>query len=133
MGFTPYVPVKRLTSLGSYGALPTPVRKFCDDLTTDVEANPDKFHYMIGPKRMREARARIAKMIGAKPEECVFVTNASIGMTTILRNFEWHEEDTIVKSMRQIFNMDSIITMLTRVFLSVDHLRCRRTADQIHL
>lgn len=54
---------------------------------------------------MREARVRIAKMIGAEPEECVFVTNASMGITTILRNFEWHEEDTIIKSMCQIFNL----------------------------
>ncbi|KAG8213125.1 pyridoxal phosphate-dependent transferase [Butyriboletus roseoflavus] len=83
---------------GSYGALPTPVRKFCDDLTTDIEANPDKFYRLYAPEQMRGARVCVAKMIGAEPAECVFVTNASMGITTILRNFEWHEEDTIIKT-----------------------------------
>lgn len=56
--FAPHVSTKRLTTPGSYGALPTPVRKFCDDLTTDIEANPDKFYRLYAPERMREARTR---------------------------------------------------------------------------
>ncbi|KIJ57817.1 hypothetical protein HYDPIDRAFT_184262 [Hydnomerulius pinastri MD-312] len=90
----------RYTNLnnGSYGALPMPVRKFCDNLTTEIEANPDKFYRLYAPERMREARARVAKMIGAETDECVFVTNASMGMTTLLRNFEWNEGDIILNT-----------------------------------
>ncbi|KAH0833199.1 pyridoxal phosphate-dependent transferase [Lanmaoa asiatica] len=72
--------------------------KSAPQITIDIEANPDKFYRLYASERMGEARVRVAKMIGAEPEECVFVTNASMGITTILRNFEWHEEDIILKT-----------------------------------
>jgi len=41
------------------------------------------------------ARQKIADLIGAKLDEVVLVSNASMGVNTILRNFEWEEGDII--------------------------------------
>ncbi|THH15703.1 hypothetical protein EW146_g4814 [Bondarzewia mesenterica] len=45
---------------------------------------------------MRSVRARVAKLIGAERDEVVIVPNASHGVNTVLRNFEWHEGDIII-------------------------------------
>lgn len=46
---------------------------------------------------LRDARERLAQFIGAEDtDECVLVTNASTGLNTVLKNFEWEKEDTIV-------------------------------------
>lgn len=43
-------------------------------------------------------RERVARLIGANIDECVMVPNATHGVNTVLRNFEWSEDDTIVGS-----------------------------------
>ena len=43
-------------------------------------------------------RARVAKLIGAETDEVVFVPNATHGVNTVLRNFEWHEGDVLIDS-----------------------------------
>ncbi|KAJ8588457.1 PLP-dependent transferase [Rhizopogon salebrosus TDB-379] len=81
---------------GSYGSLPMPVKAVCDDFTTRIEANPDKFLRIEGIDYLNAGRARVASLIGAETDECVLVNNTSHGITTILRNFEWHAGDIII-------------------------------------
>lgn len=87
---------------GSYGSLPIPVRAACDKLSTRIEANPDKFLRIEYIQHWIEARTRVAKLIGADTDECVLVNNTSHGISTILRNFEWHEGDIIIGSRSRI-------------------------------
>ncbi|KAI9570595.1 pyridoxal phosphate-dependent transferase [Boletus coccyginus] len=81
---------------GSYGSLPLPVRAFCDELTDEVESNPDKFIKINCIKYLNRVRERVAKLIGAETDECVIVNNTSHGLATVLRNFVFNEGDILV-------------------------------------
>ena len=81
--------------LGSYGTTPKPVLEACNELTLEIESNPDLFHRMTYQKRLIGAREKLASLIGAKTDEIVLVSNASMGINTILRNFEWEKDDQI--------------------------------------
>ncbi|EIW86131.1 PLP-dependent transferase [Coniophora puteana RWD-64-598 SS2] len=81
---------------GSYGSLPRPVKAVCEKLTTEIERNPDKFHWFAQNERTTRVRERLASMLGAHVGECVMITNTSHGLATVLRNFAWGEGDVIV-------------------------------------
>jgi hercynylcysteine S-oxide lyase len=81
--------------LGSYGTTPKPVLEAGTELTLEIESNPDLFHRITYKKRLIGVREKLATLIGAKTDEVVLVSNASTGMNTILRNFEWEKEDQI--------------------------------------
>jgi hercynylcysteine S-oxide lyase len=81
--------------LGSYGTTPKPVLEAVKELTLEIESNPDLFHRLTYQKRLNAVREKLARLIGAKTDEVVLVTNASTGINTILRNFEWEHGDQI--------------------------------------
>ncbi|KIJ57818.1 hypothetical protein HYDPIDRAFT_34765 [Hydnomerulius pinastri MD-312] len=81
---------------GSYGSLALPIRAVCDELTTEVESNPDKFIRINCIEYMTRARERVAKLIGADTDECVIVNNTSHGIATVLRNFSFNKEDILI-------------------------------------
>ena len=75
-----------------------PVVRACQKISSEVEANPDRFmHYTYRPLLVT-ARERIAQLIGAETDECVIVPNATHGINTVLRNLEWSHNDIIVGS-----------------------------------
>ena len=82
--------------LGSFGTTPKPVLEACNELTLEIESNPDLFHRMTYQKRLVGVREKLASFIGAKTDEVVLVSNASMGINTILRNFEWEKDDQII-------------------------------------
>lgn len=81
---------------GSYGSLPNLVREAADKLTTLVESNPDKFMRLISLPLLTHVRERLAKFIGAKTDEVVLVPNASHGINTVFKNFEWQKGDILI-------------------------------------
>jgi hypothetical protein len=81
---------------GSYGSPPLPVLAAVNKMSIEIEANPDKFHRITYMPLLVEVRRKLAQLIGANLDECVLVTNASVGVNTILRNFEWEKGDIIV-------------------------------------
>jgi selenocysteine lyase/cysteine desulfurase len=81
--------------LGSYGTTPRPVLEASNELTLEIESNPDLFHRLTYQKRLVGVREKLARLIGAKTDEIVLVPNASMGVNTILRNFEWEQDDQI--------------------------------------
>ncbi|KAF8999304.1 pyridoxal phosphate-dependent transferase [Cyathus striatus] len=58
--------------------------------------NPDLFLKLQYIPLLKSAREEVAKLIGAKTDEVVFVTNASTGVITALKNFEWEEGDVVI-------------------------------------
>ncbi|KAH9959636.1 PLP-dependent transferase [Russula dissimulans] len=81
---------------GSYGSVPVPVSAAIEATSRSIEGNVDRFIKLHIPKYLAPARHRIAKFVGAGPEEIVFVPNASHGLNTILMNLAWSEEDIIL-------------------------------------
>jgi len=82
--------------LGSYGTTPRPVQEAVNELTLEIESNPDLFHRLTYQKRLIGVREKLARLIGAKTDEVVLVSNASMGVNTVLRNFEWEKGDQII-------------------------------------
>ncbi|KZT66481.1 PLP-dependent transferase [Daedalea quercina L-15889] len=81
---------------GALGSVPRPVARACEELAAQAEANPDRFMWFTYWPMLDDARAAVAALVGASPDECVFVPNVSHGVSTVLRNFEWRAGDFIV-------------------------------------
>ncbi|KAG6846998.1 hypothetical protein H0H93_010662, partial [Arthromyces matolae] len=81
---------------GSYGATPKPVIEITRKLEDQIESNPDLFMRLDYQPLWIDVRRRVAQLIGADVDEVVLVPNASMGVNTVLRNFEWEEGDTII-------------------------------------
>ena len=92
----------RFNTLGSYGATPRPVLEAINDLTIEIESNPDLFHRVSYQKRLVGVREQLARLIGAKTDEVVLVSNASMGINTILRNFDWEQGDQLFACMSKV-------------------------------
>jgi hercynylcysteine S-oxide lyase len=58
-----------------------------------IESNPDRFLRLLYQEKLIGVREKLARLIGAKTDEVVLVPNASMGINTILRNFEWEQGD----------------------------------------
>lgn len=88
----------RLTnkSPGSFGTFPTEIRSALRYFQDQCEGRPDWFIRYEYPRRLDESRAAIAKLINAPIEACVFVSNATTGINTILRNLVYEPGDVIV-------------------------------------
>ncbi|KAI0649240.1 PLP-dependent transferase [Trametes meyenii] len=99
---------------GSYGSLPLPVLFAVTKLGYDIERNPDEFHRLVlRPGLLAKARESVAKVIGANADEVVLVPNATSGVNTVLRNFEWHEGDVIIATTTTYDAVDNTILYLT--------------------
>lgn len=89
-----------LLAQGSYGAPPNYVLEACAKKSKEIEENPDMFMRFTYPLQLRKARERVAELIGADVDDCVLVTNATLGVNTVLRNLQWNKEDIIVFSKK---------------------------------
>ncbi|KAJ7242575.1 PLP-dependent transferase [Mycena haematopus] len=94
--YFPFDPGYTNLNHGSYGSLPLPVMEACKAMDSEAESNPDRWIRFTYSPRLTNVRQRIAGLIGAKTEECVLVSNASHGISTVLRNIEWQQDDIIV-------------------------------------
>jgi selenocysteine lyase/cysteine desulfurase len=45
---------------------------------------------------LTDVRAKLAKMVNAQRDEILLVPNASVGVNTVMRNFEWKKDDVII-------------------------------------
>lgn len=82
---------------GSYGSLPAPVSEACRVIADEVEGNSDKFIRLTYEPLWDRCCERIADLLGAAVDECVFVPNTSHGMGTVLSNINWKKGDVIIK------------------------------------
>ncbi|KAJ3558261.1 hypothetical protein NP233_g11541 [Leucocoprinus birnbaumii] len=81
---------------GGYGSAPCVVQQAARDLSREIEAQPDKFYKLEFLPRLNGVRERLAKMVKAHPSEIVLIQNNSTGINTVMRNFEWQEDDIII-------------------------------------
>ena len=89
-----------INTSGSYGAAPRPVLEAINELSIEIESKPDLFHRLTYQKRLIDVRQALARLIGAsKTDEVVLVSNASMGVNTVLRNFDWEQGDQIFVCM----------------------------------
>jgi len=68
---------------GSYGACPAPVFEQYQELQRELERNPVEFLARRFDALTAESRAALAVYLGARPDDLVFVPNATAGLNAI--------------------------------------------------
>jgi selenocysteine lyase/cysteine desulfurase len=71
---------------GSFGACPRSVWTVQKELQLSAEGSPDKMLRFDGFRLFATSCTRIAEYLNVRPDECVFVQNATLGVNTVLRN-----------------------------------------------
>ncbi|RDL30800.1 PLP-dependent transferase [Venustampulla echinocandica] len=77
---------------GSFGAFPRVIRDAQRVFQDECESSPDEFIFYKYPKFLDESRAAAAKLLDVPVDTVVFVSNATLGVNTVLRNIQWHED-----------------------------------------
>lgn len=84
------------TSIGSFGTYPLAVRKAFRYYQELSEERPDAFIRYDYPKLLDQSRQAVADYLHAPVEGCVFVSNATTGINTVLRGLVYQPGDVIV-------------------------------------
>jgi len=81
---------------GSFGAAPVKILKLQQKLRTRLEAEP--VHFMIREMEPMwyEARKITAEFLGCKPQNLVFVKNATMGVNTVLHSLKFEKGDEVL-------------------------------------
>ena len=81
---------------GSYGATPRRVQAVQSHWRAAMEAEPVRFMQDELPAALSTAGAALANLVGAKPDNLVFVDNATAGANAVLRSIDWRAGDRVV-------------------------------------
>jgi len=81
---------------GSFGACPKPVLAAQAELRGRLEREPCDFMAREWEGRVDEARTALARFVGADPDALALVTNASMGVNTVLRSLSFVPGDEIL-------------------------------------
>lgn len=81
---------------GSYGACPAFVLQAQASLREHMEAEPVRFLSRELPTRLAQARAALARILGAQPDDLAFVTNATGAVNAVLRSLDIAPGDEIL-------------------------------------
>ena len=86
---------------GSFGATPVPVREAQRRWQDELERRPVEFLARRLPGLMDEARTALAAYVGARPEDLVFVQNATAGLNAVIRSLELAPGDEILTTAHE--------------------------------
>ncbi|KAK4180606.1 pyridoxal phosphate-dependent transferase [Triangularia setosa] len=85
-------PSYRNLNHGSFGTIPLHIRNLMRQYQDQAEGKPDPFIRYTYPMLLDESRAAVAKLLNIPTETCVFVSNATMGVNTVLRNIVWNQD-----------------------------------------
>jgi isopenicillin-N epimerase len=81
---------------GSFGACPKAVLNHQSELRQELEREPVDFMVRKLEPMLDLARAALARFVGAKPDNLVFVRNATSGVNAVLRSLTFNRGDEIL-------------------------------------
>ena len=81
---------------GSFGACPRPVLEYQDRLREQMEARPVPFLVTDMFQLLDESRRTLAATVGSKPENLVFVNNATAAVNAVLRSLRFGPGDELI-------------------------------------
>jgi isopenicillin-N epimerase len=83
---------------GSFGACPKPILKLQAELRSEMEAEPVQFLWRRYEERLEPSRVALAKFLGARSRDLVFVTNATTGANAVLRSLKLRRGDELLST-----------------------------------
>ena len=86
---------------GSYGACPAPVFARYQELQRELERNPVDFLARRFDALMAESRAALAGFVGARPDDLVFVPNATAGLNAVIRSLRLQAGDEVLTTRHE--------------------------------
>ena len=81
---------------GSFGACPKPILELQTQLRQQMEAAPVQFLWRHYDDRLQAARTEVARFVGARPRDLVFVTNATTGVNAVVRSLKLRRGDELL-------------------------------------
>lgn len=81
---------------GSFGATPRVVLEAQAELRARMERNPMQFFLRDLESLLDETRGALARFVDARPEDLVFVPNATTGVNAVLRSLEVRSGDELL-------------------------------------
>ncbi len=81
---------------GSFGSCPRSVLAFQTELRARLERQPVRFFVRDLEPLWDDARAGLSRFLGARPEDMVFVRNATEGINAVLRSLEFSRDDELL-------------------------------------
>jgi isopenicillin-N epimerase len=81
---------------GSFGACPKPVLEHQNELRLRLEREPVAFMVRELEPLLDKARTALARFVGARPQDLVFVRNATSGVNAVLRSLPFNAGDEIL-------------------------------------
>ncbi|HVK57752.1 MAG TPA: aminotransferase class V-fold PLP-dependent enzyme, partial [Candidatus Kapabacteria bacterium] len=81
---------------GSFGACPKAVLDHQNELRIRLEREPVAFMVRELEPLLDKARGALAKFVGARANDLVFVRNATSGVNAVLRSLEFNAGDEIL-------------------------------------
>uniref|UniRef100_UPI003467EE8D Aminotransferase, class V/Cysteine desulfurase n=1 Tax=Penicillium expansum TaxID=27334 RepID=UPI003467EE8D len=89
-------PEYRNLNAATCGSWPKTVRDQWRRYLDDLEAQPDYFSEVKQGPVIQEARREVAQLLHARVSECVFISNATTGIYTVLHNIPFDKDDVII-------------------------------------
>lgn len=92
----PLAPTYHPLNHSGYGTFPTAIKTAQRHFQDEMELHPDIWFQKSRSQYINGARKAVAELVHAAVDECVFLTNTSLGMDTILRNLEFKPGDVVI-------------------------------------
>lgn len=99
---------------GSFGACPLPILKLQAELRREMEAEPVQFLWRRYEELLDPARAALARFIGARPRDVVFVTNATTGVNAVIRSYPLRAGDEVLTTNHDYNACHNVLVEATR-------------------
>lgn len=92
---------------GSFGACPRPVFETYQSLQAELEQQPVEFMQRKLSGLLAEARSALGRFVGADPDDLVFVTNATTGISIIARALPLEPGDEVLSTDHEYGSVES--------------------------
>ncbi len=81
---------------GSFGACPKAILQLQTELRRQMEAEPVQFLWRRYEERLEPARQAVARFVGARARDLVFVTNATTGVNAVVHSLKLRRGDELL-------------------------------------
>src|SRR6266481_2993 len=86
---------------GSFGACPKAILDLQTELRRKMEAEPVQFLWRRYEEWLEPARAALARFVGSRPQDLVFVTNATAAANAVVRSVKLRPADSLLTTSHE--------------------------------